>query len=87
MLTIDATVQSYLEKNLQNAIDKYGILNGAFGIVMDVNTGEIVAMSTMGSYDPNHYQDVYDEETAQTLEEQYKRHCSCARARRNMTRP
>ncbi len=71
--TIDATVQSYLEKNLQNAIDKYGILNGAFGIVMDVNTGEIVAMSTMGSYDPNHYQDVYDEETAQTLEEQYQK--------------
>ena len=73
VLTIDATVQSYLEKNLQNAIDKYGILNGAFGIVMDVNTGEIVAMSTMGSYDPNHYQDVYDEETAQTLEEQYQK--------------
>ena len=73
VLTIDATVQSYLEKNLQNAIDKYGILNGAFGIVMDVNTGGIVAMSTMGSYDPNHYQDVYDEETAQTLEEQYQK--------------
>ena len=73
VLTIDATVQSYLEKNLQNAIDKYGILNGAFGIVMDVNTGEIVAMSTMGSYDPNHYQDVYDEETAQALEEQYQK--------------
>ena len=73
VLTIDATVQSYLEKNLQNAIDKYGILNGAFGIVMDVNTGGIVAMSTMGSYDPNHYQDVYDEETAQALEEQYQK--------------
>lgn len=74
MLTIDAIrYQAYLEKNLQNAIDKYGILNGAFGIVMDVNTGEIVAMSTMGSYDPNHYQDVYDEETAQTLEEQYQK--------------
>ena len=66
-------VVTYLEKNLQNAIDKYGILNGAFGIVMDVNTGGIVAMSTMGSYDPNHYQDVYDEETAQALEEQYQK--------------
>ena len=73
VLTIDATVQSYLEKNLQKAIDKYGILNGAFGIVMDVNTGDIVAMATMGSYDPNNYQEVYDTATAQALEAQYQK--------------
>ena len=73
VLTIDATAQSYLEKNLQRAIDKYGILNGAFGIVMDVNTGDIVAMATMGSYDPNNYQEVYDAETAQELEAMYQK--------------
>ena len=33
--TIDSTVQAYVEKNLQNAIDKYDIKNGAFCIVMD----------------------------------------------------
>ena len=43
------------KKNLQNAIDKYDIKNGAFCIVMDVNTGEIKAMATLGSYDPNNY--------------------------------
>ncbi|MFR4068820.1 MAG: hypothetical protein ACLT1T_08015 [Oscillospiraceae bacterium] len=50
--TIDSTVQAYVEKNLQNAIDKYDIKNGAFCIVMDVNTGEIKAMATLSSYDP-----------------------------------
>ena len=66
--TIDSTVQAYVEKNLQNAIDKYDIKNGAFCIVMDVNTGEIKAMATLGSYDPNDYLEIYDDTTALLLE-------------------
>lgn len=66
--TIDATVQAYVEKNLQNAIDKYDIKNGAFCIVMDVNTGEIKAMATLGSYDPNNYLEIYDDAAAALLE-------------------
>ena len=66
--TIDSTVQAYVEKNLQNAIDKYDIKNGAFCVVMDVNTGEIKAMATLGSYDPNNYLEIYDDTTALLLE-------------------
>lgn len=66
--TIDSTVQAYVEKNLQKAIDKYDIKNGAFCIVMDVNTGEIKAMATLGSYDPNNYLEIYDDTTALLLE-------------------
>ena len=66
--TIDSTVQAYVEKNLQNAIDKYDIKNSAFCIVMDVNTGEIKAMATLGSYDPNNYLEIYDDTTALLLE-------------------
>ena len=66
--TIDSTVQAYVEKNLQNAIDKYDIKNGAFCIVMDVNTGEIKAMATLGAYDPNNYLEIYDDTTALLLE-------------------
>ena len=66
--TIDSTVQAYVEKNLQNAIDKYDIKNGAFCIVMDVNTGEIKALATLGSYDPNNYLEIYDDTTALLLE-------------------
>jgi stage V sporulation protein D (sporulation-specific penicillin-binding protein) len=71
MLTLDTTVQYYLEKNLQAAISKYSILHGAYGIVMDVNTGDIVAMANVGGYDPNNYLEIYDDKTAAALEEQY----------------
>ena len=60
VLTLDATVQACLEKQMQNAIDRYDVQNGAFGMVMDVNTGEILAMATLGGYDPNDYLRVTD---------------------------
>ncbi len=73
VLTIDNTVQFYLEKNMQAAIEKYDVQNGAFGIVMDVNTGEVKAMATLGSYDPNQYLEIGDTETLEELEELYDR--------------
>ena len=72
VLTIDTTVQSYLEKNLLAAIDRYEIQNGAFGIVMDVNSGAIVAMATLGSFDPNDHRAIYDEVLNERLEQQYQ---------------
>ena len=72
VLTIDTTVQSYLEKNLQAAIDRYEIQNGAFGIGMDVNSGAIVAMATLGSFDPNDHRAIYDEVLNERLEQQYQ---------------
>ena len=69
ILTLDATVQACLEKQMENAIARYDVENGAFGIVMNVNTGEILAMATLGSYDPNNYQQIADQATAKELEE------------------
>ena len=69
ILTIDTTVQAILEKRMEEAIAKYDVQNGAFGIVMNVKTGEILAMATLGSYDPNNYLEIYDEDTAQEVEE------------------
>ncbi len=68
VLTIDTTVQACLEKQMQAAIDRYAVQNGAFGMVMDVNTGEILAMATLGSYDPNNYLEIYDEEVSREVE-------------------
>ena len=72
VLTIDTTVQYYLEKQLQDAIDRYDVKNGAFGIVFDVDTGDIVAMSTLGSYDPNQYLEIYDTVTNEEVEKLYE---------------
>ena len=69
VLTIDVTVQACLEKQMQRAIERYDVQNGAFGLVMDAKTGEILAMATLGSYDPNAYLEIADPDTALTLEE------------------
>ncbi len=69
VLTLDATVQACLEKRMEEAISRYKVLNGAFGLVMNVNTGEILAMATLGSYDPNNYLEIYDEETKAAVEQ------------------
>lgn len=53
VLTIDEVVQHYLEKNLQSAYVDNNVGVGVTGIVMDVKTGEILAMSTQPSFDPN----------------------------------
>ena len=68
ILTLDATVQQCLEKQLEAAIARYDVQNGAFGMVMDVDTGEILAMATLGSYDPNEYLEVYDTDANRELE-------------------
>ena len=68
VLTLDATVQQCLEKRMEEAIAKYDVQNGAFGVVMNVNTGEILAMATLGSYDPNQYLEIYDSKQAQSVE-------------------
>ena len=60
VLTLDVTVQACLEKQMELAIDRYDVQNGAFGMVMDVDTGEILAMATLGGYDPNNYLGVTD---------------------------
>ena len=85
VLTVDATVQACLEKQMAAAIDRYDVQNGAFGLVMNAKTGEILAMATLGNYDPNNYLEIYDEEAAAELEalkgdtEAYKQALNAAR--------
>lgn len=77
VLTIDLTVQRTLEKQMQDAIDRYDVQNGAFGMVMEADTGEILAMATLGGYDPNRYLEIYDGDTAAELELLYSQAESC----------
>ena len=69
VLTLDSVVQSCLEKQMEAAIARYDVKNGAFGLVMDCKTGEILAMATLGSYDPNMYLELQDPAAVQRVEE------------------
>ena len=69
ILTLDTTVQACLEKQMQNAIGRYAVQNGAFGLVMNVKTGEILAMATLGNYDPNNYLELADPDAAAEVEQ------------------
>ncbi len=53
VLTIDEVIQSYVEKHLENARISSHLEEGAAAIVMDVNTGEVLAMATKPDYDLN----------------------------------
>ena len=77
VLTLDATVQACLEKQLRVAVDRYAVQNGAFGLVMNAKTGEILAMATLGSYDPNRYLEIADEMSAARLEQMRLNYESC----------
>ncbi len=53
VLTIDEVIQGYVEKHLENARIANKLEMGAAAIVMDVNTGEILAMTSKPDYDLN----------------------------------
>ncbi len=52
-LTIDAVLQYSLEKNLQMALTQHKAQNRACGIIMNVNTGAVLAMATAPGFDLN----------------------------------
>ena len=53
VLTIDETIQHFAEKHLENARIENQLEEGAAAIVMNVKTGEILAMATKPDYDLN----------------------------------
>lgn len=53
VLTIDETIQSIVEKYMKKGIEDNDVYNRGVCIAMDVNTGEILAMATVGGYDLN----------------------------------
>ncbi len=64
-LTIDAVIQSYVEKHLAQAVEDYDIQNGAAAICMEVDTGAILSMVSLGNFDLNDYQTISAEAEAE----------------------
>lgn len=61
VLTIDETIQGLLENELEKARES-AQANAAYGLVMDVETGAILAMSNQPDYDLNQPYTVLDED-------------------------
>ena len=61
VLTIDETLQYYLEKNLEITVSQHKLANRSTGIIMNAKTGAIVAMATSPGFDPNDPSHVYFE--------------------------
>lgn len=66
MLTVNYDIQSAVERELDNVVTKYNPDN-ALAIVMDPNSGAILAMASRPTFDPNHYQDYTVEEINRNL--------------------
>ena len=69
-LTIDTTIQSYLEKTLQEGIQEFDVRNGAFAIAMEPKTGAILGIASSPEFDPNHYSNVTDPILLKQMEEE-----------------
>lgn len=69
VMTIDQTIQYYLEKHLSQAVRDYDVQHGAVAIAMEVNTGEILGMASLGSFDLNNWQQISEKDQAKIDQE------------------
>ncbi len=67
-LTLDMTLQYYMEKYLQEMCEQFDVQNRACGIMMNAKTGAIYAMGTYPSFDLNHPSEIYDTAVRTELE-------------------
>ena len=67
VLTVDQFIQQVAEKYLNDAITEFKATNRGCAIVMDVETGAILAMAVKGDYDPNNYLEIGDPAVAEII--------------------
>ncbi len=69
VLTIDESIQRFAEKHLETAVLENKLGNGAACIVMEVKTGNILAMTTKPDFDLNQAFTIQNPEAAEQLEQ------------------
>ena len=66
-LTIDLEIQYFLEKHIENTRVEHNVQSRVAGAVMNVKTGEILAMTTKPDFDPNDFYVITDDMTLEML--------------------
>ena len=66
-LTINAQIQHWLESALSAAVAEHHVAERGVGIVMDVHTGAVLAMSCQPDYDPNSPRSLINKEARDTV--------------------
>lgn len=69
-LTIDENVQAIVEEYLTEAMDTFSVHGRGSAIVMNVNTGAILAMASVEQFDPNDPYKIYDEKMQAILDKE-----------------
>lgn len=59
-LTIDMTLQTYLENALADMVDTFSVSNRGCGIILNAKTGAVLGMATVGGFDLNDPYAIYD---------------------------
>lgn len=73
VLTIDEVIQHFVEKHLEIAVAEHEVKERAVAVVMDVDTGEILAMASKPDFDPNNPRQLTDKQAVIRLEEEIEK--------------
>lgn len=72
VLTVDSAIQWIVEDELRKGIQEFKAVRGT-AIIMNPDTGEVLAMATLPTYDPNHYSQAAPKEFLDpAISEQYE---------------
>ncbi len=66
-LTLDSTLQYYLERELANCVEQNDVDNRACGIIMNAKTGAVLAMASSPGFDLNDRSSIYSQKDRDTL--------------------
>ena len=73
VLTIDEVIQHFVEKHLEIAVAEHEVKERATAVVMDVETGEILAMASKPDFDPNNPRQLTDKQAVIRLEDEIEK--------------
>ncbi len=66
-LTIDMTLQTYVENALTEMVETFSVENRGCGIMLNAKTGAVLAMASVGGFDLNAPYEIYDEKALEKI--------------------